>query len=103
EQVVAIRSAALQRLAVQFGLNLPRPVLAWEPVYFADGPYFGFICDDGEICVLGEAHNGNVRSDINRRFLATTAFRRAQDRYILAKLGLLGQQTSRGRVYSESE
>jgi len=103
EQVVVIRSAAIQRLAARFGLSLPRPVLAFEPVYFADGPYFGFVCDDGEISVLGEAHPGNVRSEINRRFLATTAFRRAQDRYILAKLGLLGQQTPQGRVYSESE
>jgi hypothetical protein len=104
QEVVAIRSHALRQLAARFGVKVPSLQLGWQPVYFADGPYFGFVCDDGEgLAVLGEAHPGNVRSEISRRFLATTAFRRAQDRYVLAKLGLLGQPTPRGRVYAESE
>ena len=102
--VVAVRSAAIKRLAGQFGLAIPKPEPAWPAaVYYADGPYFAFVCDDGEIAVLGEAHLGNVRSEISRRFLATTAFRRAQDRWVLQKLHLLGQETPAGRLYAESE
>lgn len=52
--VVAVRSAAIKRLAVQFGLAIPKPEPAWPAaVYYADGPYFAFVCDNGEIAVLG--------------------------------------------------
>ncbi|MBL4952115.1 hypothetical protein JK635_07810 [Neobacillus sp. YIM B02564] len=97
-----IKHAPLKRIAKEFGVYVSRVVPEFQPIPTQEGiPYvahraFGFDENGVEISALGEAGPFNVEG-IAAQFPIIMSNKRAEDRLLIALLGLEGQ------VYSEVE
>ena len=101
-EVPVIRHAPLKRLAKQFGVRVTRTILEFPPVVTPDGIYvahraFGVDEDGVETSAVGEANPYNLEAGIASQYPVIMSNKRAEDRLLIALLGL------EGKVYSESE